>query len=431
MEGKQTGAETLSEESIEELDEETIKTKGGAVITDEDDSDDKTDPDQDGDDDSSEEGDTDDDSDEDTDVSKGSGETKKNKAEVKEGTDPFGDLVNTDSSETGGAKTSKLKVGMGRKDGSVYKLPATPTTGKQDDNGDNARLKSGLGKKDTGGKISDGETGTDETNADSARNLSGTPEQKGAAKNPIGEHMEALFAGEELSEEFQSKAATIFEAAVQAVAQEHIDTLQEEYAQEILRLEEEQQQLVEAAVEEVRDNLVDQVDGFLNFVVEQWVEENQVALESGMKVELVNGFIDGLKTLFSEHYVDIPEDKLDVIEEQSAEIDALSETTNILASQVDDLETELVSLKSQLVFESVSDELTDMQAEKFLELVENVEFTTVEEYTEKLETLKESYFPQSRSSNSINETVSETSPVETTKVMDSYVDAVAKNLKFR
>jgi hypothetical protein len=439
MESKQ-GEEQISEESIEQLDEkETITTKGGATITDDDsddkDSDDSDESEKDDDSEDNAEGAEEDPSDEDTEYSQDPGETKKNKVAVKEGTDPFGKLTSNGGDSSGDAgKTAKLKVGLGRKEGSAGKLPAPPSTGKTDDNGDNARLKSGLGKKESGGKLTGPAAGGGE-NPDSARNNAGTDIQKGADKNPMGmkEHMSALFQGEELSEEFQVKAATIFEAAVESVAAERVDALAEEYAQEIVRLQEEQEQLVIEAVQQVQEELVDQVDGFLNVIVEQWVEENQVALESGMKVELVNGFIDGLKTLFAEHYVDIPEDKLDVIEEQSAEIELLADATNELSEKNGALMAELVSLKSQLVFESVADDLTDIQTEKFKELVENVEFTTVEDYAEKLETLKESYFPQGRSTGASSiETISESAPATaTTPVMDQYVKAVTQNLRFR
>jgi hypothetical protein len=419
MEAKQE-EELLSEESIEELEEkETITTKGGATITDDDSDEDKEDDSEESDEDQDESGDE-------TEVSQDAGETKKNKIDVKEGTDPFGKLDSNGGDSAGDAgKNAKLKSGQGRKDeptGAAGKLEGTPTTGKTDDNGDNARLKSGLGKKETNGKLTGPSAGGSE-NPESAKN--------NVDKNPVGvkEHMTALFDGEELSEEFQSKAATIFEAAVEQVAATRVEALQEEYALEIVRLQEEQQQQVAEAVETVRDDLVEQVDGFLNLVVEQWIEENQVALESGMKVELVNNFIDGLKTLFKENYVDIPEDKLDVIEEQSAEIAALAEGSEKLVEHVAELEAELASIKSALVFESVADELTDVQAEKFKGLVENVEFTTVEEYTEKLETLRESYFPQGRTAPV--ETISESVTTEDTPVMDFYVAAVAQNLKFR
>jgi hypothetical protein len=419
MEAKAEESETLlSEESIEELEEkETIKTKGGTTITDEDDSeDDHQEPDAD--DEGGESDNDEDDSDEDTEMSQDTG--KKDKVDVKEGSDPFGSLNSNGSDEAGSTKTSKLKAKQGNKDDAGQgKLEATPSTGKTDDNGDNARLQAGASKKETNGKLSDGATGSG-TNESNAKNA--------VDKNPQGvkEHMDALFNGEELSEEFQTKAATIFEAAVEQVAQARIDALTEEYAQEVVALQEEMEVKLNEAVEEVKSELVEQIDGFLNFVVEQWMEDNQVALESGMKVEMMNSFIDGLKNLFSEHYVDLPEEKLDIVSEQANEIETLESDATKLAEKNQQLYAELVTLKSALVFESVSDDLTDVQKEKFSSLVEKIEFTTDEEYTSKLETMKENYFPNGQTIETKQE-----QPQQTDDSMSSYVKAVTQNLKFR
>lgn len=379
MEGKSDS--TLSEESIEQLELDEAKKC----------SDDK-DPDSDGDDDSTEEGDTDDDNgdDSDTDLDKDEGPDsgKKNKAKVNEDKDPFGSLDSNGGDSAGDAgKTAKLKVGLGRKDDAGQgKLKDTASADQQDDNGDNARLKAKQSDKDNAGqgKLS-GPAAGGSANENQARNF--------VVTQKMTEHIDALMNGEELSEDFRSKATTIFEAAVEQVAAARVEALQEEYAQEIVRLQEEQEQQLVEAVEEVKSDLIEQIDGFLNYVVEQWVGDNQIALEGGMKVELVNGFIDGLKDLFKEHYVDIPEDKLDLIEEQSEEIEALTSATEQLAEENLTLETELKSLKSQLVFESVASDLTDVQREKFKELTESVEFVSEEDYSDKLETLKENYFP--------------------------------------
>jgi hypothetical protein len=398
MEGKSES--TLSEESIQLSEKETIKTKGGATITDEDEgqdsdedksSDDEEDDSEEQDEDQgSDDEDSTDDSDEDTDFEKDAGpdQGKKNSIKVNEDKDPFGKLDANGGDSAGDAgKNAKLKVGLGKKDPASGKLTDTAKSGKSgksDDNGDNARLKTGLNKKESSGKLTGPAAGIT-PNPDNARNNVET--QK------MSEHIDALMNGEELSEEFRNKATTIFEAAVQQVAATRVETMQEEYAQEIVRLQEEQEQQLVEAVEEVKSELVEQIDGFLNHVVEQWVGDNQIALEGGMKVELVNGFIDGLKDLFKEHYVDIPEDRLDLIEEQSEEIGVLTATAEKLAEERSVLEKELVALKSQLVFEDVASDLTSVQKEKFKELVESVEFSDEEAYADKLSTLKESYFP--------------------------------------
>lgn len=432
MEAKHDDAELLSEESIEDLEEKVTIEPGAGKDEDidvkgkgNDDGDDEEDHQEpDGDEDGE---DTDDDGDgEDTEMSQDTG--KKDKVDVKEGTDPFGKLDPNGAEEAAGAKNAKLKAKQGAKDDAGQgKLATPPSSGAKDDNGDNARLQAGASKKETTGKLTGPSAGGGE-NPDVARNDAGTEIQKGASKSPVGvkEHMNALFQGEELSEDFQKKAATIFEAAVESSAQERIDALTEEYAQQVVALKEEMQVQLDEAVEEVRSELVENIDGFLNYVVEQWIDDNQVALESGMKVEMVNSFIDGLKNLFKEHYVEMPEEKLDVVQEQATEIEHLAQSSAELAEENKQLVAELVALKSALVFESVADDLTDVQREKFLELVENVEFTSDEEYTGKLETLKENYFPNGQTVE-IKQEVQQV-PSDT---MDAYVKAVSQNLKFR
>lgn len=440
--------DTLSEDTIGTLDEgkETIKTKSGTTITDEDDSkdskksdkDDSEDEDEDGDDtdgdaddsgapafgssDSSDDGD-----DGDTDVSKDQG--KKNKVDVKEGLDPFGKLDQNGAEESGATKTGKLKAKLSNADPKPGKLAAPPQTGATDDNGDNARLKVGLGKKETNGKLTGPAAGGSQ-NPDQARNdVDKNPQGAGPKGLTTNEHIDALFNGEELSEEFRTKATTIFEAAVASAAEAEVEALAEEYAQEIVRIQEETEQQMNEAVEEVKNELVEQVDGFLNYVVEQWVADNQIALESGMKVELVNGFIDGLKDLFKEHYVDIPEDKLDLIEEQNAEIESLNAVAATLEEQNEALQADLVALQSALVMEEVTSELTEMQREKFEELVSSVEFTTSDEYAEKLTTLKENYFPKGKPANT-PAALTEAAPTGTDENVSKYVAAIGQKIRF-
>jgi hypothetical protein len=142
----------------------------------------------------------------------------------------------------------------------------------------------------------------------------------------------------------------------------------------------------------------------------------------------VNGFIDGLKNLFKENYVDIPEDKLDVIEEQEAQIEGLTETSTKLEEEKAALQKELVELKSALAMEEVTTSLTDVQRDKFKELVESVEFTNSKEYVEKLTTLRENYFPSGKPANVSTEKKDETKVVDSS--MNSYVDVIGKTIKF-
>lgn len=420
MEAKsEQSEELLSEESIEELDEAKVKmNKDGAVEVDSDSDkeDDHQEPDED---DEGGESDNDEDNEDDSETDVANDTGKKDKVAVKEAATPGQGKDLIGGSEEGAASdNSHIKAGVSKKDAAPGKLSADASADKQEDNGDNAKIKAKVGTGDKGGKVA-GSTGG-AANADQARNA--------VDKNPVGvkEHMDALFNGEELSEEFQSKAATIFEAAVEQVAQDRIDALTEEYAQQVVALKEEMEVQLNEAVEEVRDELIENIDGFLNVVVEQWIEDNQVGLESGMKVELVNSFIDGMKNLFKEHYIEVPDEKLDIIEEQARDIEEFATGLSALEEQNKELQNELNSLKSALIFEDVSDTLTDVQVEKFKEIVENVEFTTVEEYQVKLETLKENYFPKGQTIVTENTTVDVTD-----ETMSKYVKAVASNLKFK
>jgi hypothetical protein len=187
---------------------------------------------------------------------------------------------------------------------------------------------------------------------------------------------------------------------------------------------------LEEAVEETKAELVEQIDGYLNYMVEQWIDDNAVALEGAMKVELVNGFIDGMKSLFKEHYFDIPEDRLDVVEEQANEIAELRSVLEELATEHNALVNEKVDLVKAAIIEQVAEELTATEQERFVGLAENVEFTTDEEYFDKLQTIKESYFPKSKQHSTFM--VDDTPNVDLTEevVHDQYVGEMAKRIKF-
>lgn len=376
-------------------------------------------------------GKSEDDGDEDEDDEKQTA-TAKDVPEVKENTDPFGSLAaHGDEGETGATKTGKLKAGLSKKDSAPGKLETPPSTGKQDDEGKNAKLKVGMKNSDkSGGKLDalPGAVGGD--NEFNAKSVAGTDVQKGSKKGVV-EHMTALFQGEELSEEFQSKAATIFEAAVEQVAAQRIAELEEEFQN---RLDEDAQEVVsrlDEAVEVAKQELVEQVNGFLNRIVEQWVDDNAIALEGAMKVELVNSFIDGMKGLFKEHYFEVPDDKLDIVEEQANEINQLKEVLQELVDSHDELILEKVEMTKSAMIESVTTTLTDIEKEKFAQLVENIKFTTEDEYVEKLDTIKESYFPKGKGGQLIPDM---DTPLELNEEVharvDSYVDSIAKRIKF-
>ena len=202
-------------------------------------------------------------------------------------------------------------------------------------------------------------------------------------KSRMKEDVNALFGDDQtISEDFKSKAATIFEARVfDRVAQ-----IQEE-------IESEYASMLEEAVETIKSDLTEKVDDYLNYVVEQWMEENQIAIESGLRSEITEDFIAGLRNLFAENYINVPEESVDLVEELAAKVEELETKLN------EEIETNIVykkalteAIKEQLTLE-VCDGLTATQVEKIKSLAESVDFSTEEEFKEKLETLRENYFP--------------------------------------
>ena len=206
----------------------------------------------------------------------------------------------------------------------------------------------------------------------------------------MSEAVEALFAGEELSEDFKAKAKTIFEAAVT----ERVKT-------EIARLEEAYAETLEEQVEEIKEELSSNVDDYLNYVVEQWVSENEVAIEAGLRTELTEEFISGLRQLFAEHYIDIPEDKVSVVEEMSSKVSELEEKLNEEIERNVELNKMLNESTQNDILESACDGLTVTQSEKLKALAEGIDFTSSEEYSQKINILRESYFNGSVKSDNV------------------------------
>jgi hypothetical protein len=200
-------------------------------------------------------------------------------------------------------------------------------------------------------------------------------------KEKMKEDIDALMSGENLSEEFVQKAATIFEAAVIARAEEVIAEAEAELLEQF-----------ESAIEEVKEDLATKVDDYLNYVVEQWMKENEIAIEKGLRAEIVEDFIGGLRNLFIEHYIDIPADKVDVVEELTTRVEELESSLNEQITHGIELKKELNEQKKIEAIYTACEGLTQTQVEKLKSLAEGVEFTTEEEFIEKLSTLKESYF---------------------------------------
>ena len=198
----------------------------------------------------------------------------------------------------------------------------------------------------------------------------------------IEEDVNALVAGEELSEEFKEKAKTILEAAVKGKVVQIKEVLDKEYESKLLE-----------EVEEIKGALNERVDSYLEYVADEWFTENQLAVEAGLKEELTESFMTGLKGLFEEHYVTIPEEKYDVLESMVEKLDEMETKLNEQIEKNVSLNSRLGESVANGILESVSEGLADTQKEKLASLSESVEFASEESYREKLETLKESYFP--------------------------------------
>ena len=235
----------------------------------------------------------------------------------------------------------------------------------------------------------------------------------------VSEDVSALTEGENLSEDFQKKAATIFEAAVKS-----------KLRSEVARIESAKQQEVAEQVEAVTSELTEKVDAYLTYVVEEWMKENEIAIERGLKGEIAEDFISGLKSLFEEHYIDVPDEKYDILGAQAEKLEELEDKLNEQIEKTAELKKQNNELVRESVFADVTSDLVDTEVEKFKSLAEDVEFTSEESFREKLDTLKESYFPKA---NTIAESVdSETDGSEsfdTTGAMSAYMAAISKNVK--
>ena len=235
----------------------------------------------------------------------------------------------------------------------------------------------------------------------------------------------ALLEGEELSEEFQNKAKTIFEAAIKTKVAEIKEELQESYATALVE-----------ELDKIKEGLTERVDGYLEYVADEWMQENALQVEAGLKTEMTESFLEGMKSLFEEHYVTIPEEKYDVL---NSMVDKLDEMESKLNEQIDRnvaLNRRLAESNADGVFTAVAEGLADTQKEKLATLAENVEFESETDYREKLVTLKESYFPSKTSapkstSENLSEEVStdEVISEETTPRMQAYLDILSRAAK--
>ena len=247
----------------------------------------------------------------------------------------------------------------------------------------------------------------------------GTIEEK---KLDVDTDINAIFSGESLSEEFKNNAKVIFEAAITAKVEEAKIALEEEYAT-----------LLEAEVKSINENLVTKVDEYLEYVVSEWMEENKLAVEKGIKAELVEDFMIGLKNLFTEHYVDIPEDKVNVVEEFANHVDNLESELDKVVTENANLNAQIGIYKKNQIVSEVSEGLSEVQFAKLKSLAEGIEFVSEQDYKEKLLLTKKKYFDDNK-----DETVKKVAPMDDdissleesfSPVMSHYVQNISRTLK--
>ena len=243
-------------------------------------------------------------------------------------------------------------------------------------------------------------------------------EKKEEMKKKMKEDIDALFADDStISEEFKSKVSTIFEARVQ----DRIAQIQEE-------TEERYAGMLEEAVESIKQDLTEKVDDYLSYIVEQWMEENQIAIESGLRSEMTEDFIAGLRNLFAEHYIDVPAEKVDLVDELAGKVEELETKLNEEIERGVSYAKALVESRKKEITAEVCEGLIATQVEKIKSLAESVEFSTEDEYKEKLETIRENYFPsgvKKASEAQLQEEVTDGSEKQVVS-NDPYVAAVAQ-----
>lgn len=284
-----------------------------------------------------------------------------------------------------GSEPMKKLSGQPGEQGSVEAPEGKPGVQKMEKN-KGATFQSYGGQKneevDEDGNLIEEEKDEDEEHEDEKKDKAMM--KKMMSKKNIKEDIDALLQGENLSEEFVSKATTIFEAAVMSRV--------EELAEEV---EAQMHEQFEQAIDELKEDFAAKIDDYLNYMVEEWMKENELAIESGLRSEIVEDFIGGLKNLFAEHYIDIPEEKVDVVQEMADKVEELEAKLNEEISRSVEFKKEINEHKKLQAVQAVCEGLTQTQVEKLKSLAESLEFTTEEDFQDKVNTLKEAYTPSS------------------------------------
>ena len=237
-------------------------------------------------------------------------------------------------------------------------------------------------------------------------------------KIDMSEHVNALVEGEQLSEEFKAKAATIFEAAVVSRVKEEVAKLEEEFDS---RLEEE--------VESIAEGLIEKVDGYLNYVVEQWISDNELALEHGIKTDIMESFISGMKGLFEQHYIDVPEEKYDVIGDLQEQIDLVSSKLDEQLETNVALSKELNEMHRAAAITAFTADMVDTDADKFNSLAEELAFEDISSFNNKLQVIKENYFGKKPTASLVESVVTDEPVVELNEEVATIDPTMARYLR--
>ena len=315
-------------------------------------------------------------------------------------------LMEAASDILSGSKAKAVGMPPQKLDGEVVDIGGpTPQNYKQDD--DSAKLDTTKAAKSATAPATKPSAASSDTQNNPVGGKKIIGEEEASDSEVIAEEnfksdIEALFADDStISEDFKSKATTIFEARVLDRIQQIQEQMETEYAG-----------MLEEAVEEIKSDLTAKVDDYLNYVVEQWLEQNEIAIESGLRSELTEEFISGLRNLFAEHYIDVPSEKVDLVDELASKVEELESKLDEEIERSVELKKSLVESRKVEVTHAVCEGLTNTQVEKIKSLAESVEFSTEEEYQEKLETIRENYFPsgvKKAAQDQLHEQVEETS----------------------
>ncbi len=284
-----------------------------------------------------------------------------------------------------------------------------------------AGLKKYLDKKD--GKEDSKEEGYGKMKKESSHDSEEKKDEKKEEKEKekeidVKEHVDALVAGDDsLSEEFKQKAATVFEAAIKSKVKEIAEEIEADYNKKF-----------EEETSKAKDELVEKVDSYLSYVVEEWMKENELALERGIKGEIAEDFISGLKKLFEDHYIDVPDEKYNVLEDQASKIEELNKKLNESIEKNIELSKENGKYVRQSIIDEASKELAETQKEKFNKLAEEVDYKNEEDFRTKVSTIKESYFGKKDSSGEIDDVAADSNTLneDLSNAMAAYSAAISK-----